>query len=168
MADTNHSHAPAGLGPVEADGIQYRGIVWFVVVMALTVIISAGLMVITFKWLDRSMKQTDAPRPPMAPAVGTQPPGPNLLYMSSGSPQLNEPGNLSQFREKEDRILNGYTYDKASGAARIPIERAKELLLQRGLPSRPPALPQPAAAAPTTTTAPGKSAAPKKAESGKK
>lgn len=168
MADTNHPHhAPAGLGPVESDGIEYRGIVWFVVVMALTVIVSAGLMIGTFKWLEGQMKRTDAPRAPFAPAAGRMPPAPNLLYMSSGSPPLSEPGNLEQLHAREDSVLNGYTYDKTSGAARIPIERAKALLLQRGLPSRTSAQPQAPANTALAKGAP-EQAALQKAESGKK
>ena len=34
MADTNHSHT--GSIPVEGDGISYRGIIWFVAVLAIT------------------------------------------------------------------------------------------------------------------------------------
>ena len=77
MADTNH--APAWMGPVEGDGIQYRGIIWFLVIMAVTVLVSAGLMVGTFKWFEREVKLADAPRPPMAQAPGQMPPAPNLL-----------------------------------------------------------------------------------------
>ena len=48
MADINHSHA--GEPPVEGDGINYRGIVWFVGVLAVTTIASAlGYAVI---WLN--------------------------------------------------------------------------------------------------------------------
>lgn len=161
MADTKLP-PPTAIGPVERDGIQYRGIIWFLVIMTVTVLVSAGLMVGAFKFLDARARRADSPRPPMAPAAGRVPPGPNLLYMASGSPELNEPGNLEQHRLREDRILTGYTYDKATGAARIPIEKAKELLLQRGLPSRTPGQPETPAKAPEAGAAPEKPAAPAK------
>ena len=152
MADTNHGHAE--IGPVEGDGISYRGILWFVAILVITTLVSQALMVGTFKWLDREFKSADAPRAPLAAPIGQLPPAPNLLYLSSDSPQLSEPGNLRQFREKEEAILKGYSYDKASGAARIPIDRAKELLLQRGLPSRDTAKPAAAATPPAKTGTP--------------
>ena len=35
MADTSHVHANP---PVEGDGVSYRGIVWFVVILAVTTV----------------------------------------------------------------------------------------------------------------------------------
>jgi hypothetical protein len=153
MADINHSHA--GAEPVEGDGISYPGIVWFVAILAITTIVSQLLMVATFKWLDHDFKAADAPRAPLAAPIGQLPPSPNLLYLSTPL-QFSEPGNLEQFREKEDAILKGYSYDKASGAAQIPIDRAKDLLLQRGLPTRDAAKPAaaPAAAKPAVEKKP--------------
>jgi hypothetical protein len=152
MADIDHGRA--AIGPVEGDGITYRGIVWFVAILAITTLVSQLLMVGAFKWLDHDFRRADAPRAPLAAPIGQLPPAPNLLYLSTGSPEVSEPGNLERFRELEDAILKGYSYDKASGAARIPIDRAKELLLQRGLPSRATEAP---AAAPVKPTAPEKS-----------
>jgi hypothetical protein len=135
MADTDH-HPHVGDGPVEGDGISYRGIVWFVAIMVATVVGSQILMVGAFKWLERDVARADPARAPLARPQGQQPPGPSLLRLESGAPELNEPGNLVVFREREDAILRGYTYDPASGAARIPIDRAKDLLIERGLPAR--------------------------------
>jgi len=135
MADINHSHL--GTGPVEGDGISYRGIVWFVIIMALTVLGSQALMVGAFKWFEHQVAAGDAPRAPLALPRGELPPAPNLMYEKSGSPELNERGHLEEFRKQEDAILNGYAYDTATGRARIPIEKAKDLLLAHGLPVRP-------------------------------
>jgi hypothetical protein len=138
MADTDHvhgHHTALGDAPVEGDGIHYGGVIWFMVVLALTVIGSQVLVMGSLKYLKHQANQTEAPRQPLAPAVGQLPPAPNLLYEASGTPELNERGTLSEFRAKEDAVLNGYNLDKATGAARIPIEKAKALLLQRGLPT---------------------------------
>jgi hypothetical protein len=154
MADI--SHRPAEISPVEGDGISYRGLVWFGVILVITTVVIQLLMVGTFKWLDHEFKSVDAPRAPLAAPIGQLPPAPNLLYLSSGSPQISEPGNLQQFRAKEEATLKGYSYDKASGAAQIPIDRAKELLLLRGLPLRDAAKPA-AATTKAGTPAAGKS-----------
>jgi len=145
MADINH-HSHVGEGPVEGDGISYRGIIWFVVVMAVTVMGSQALMVGTFKWFEHQVAAADAPRSPIAAPQGQLPPKPNLLFEESGSPQQNERGYLHEVQGKEDAILHGYAYDTATGAARIPIDKAKDLLLERGLPVRQAPAAPPAAA----------------------
>src|SRR5581483_4377284 len=46
--------------------------------------------------------------------------------------------DLRDMREAEDKILNSYGWvDKEHGVVRIPVDRAIDLLAQRGLPSRP-------------------------------
>jgi hypothetical protein len=155
--DTSHSHAadphgPAGDLPVEVDEISYRGLVWFAVVLAGTVILVQLSMYALFHVLNYEITKTDPARPPLAAAPGTLPPAPNLLYEKSGTAAQNEPGYLREFRAKEEAVLNGYSVDKAAGTARIPIAKAKELLLQRGLPVRP----QGGAAAAPAKAAPAK------------
>ena len=45
--------------------------------------------------------------------------------------------NLKAFREHEHEVLTTYGWaDKSAGVVRIPIDRAKDLLLERGLPVR--------------------------------
>ena len=63
-----------------------------------------------------------APPPP-------PPPPPNLL--------VNEPTVLDQFRTAEAHALTTYGWvDKTNNVVRLPIDRAKELVLERGLPTR--------------------------------
>ena len=51
--------------------------------------------------------------------------------------QANPNIDLKEFRAREDAELNGYGWvDQRAGTVRIPIERAMDLLLQRGLPVR--------------------------------
>ena len=45
--------------------------------------------------------------------------------------------DLKAIRAEEDKLLNGYAWvDQPKGVVRIPVERAIEVLVQRGLPSR--------------------------------
>jgi hypothetical protein len=56
--------------------------------------------------------------------------------------ETSERTELNGFREEEEKILYSYGYaDKSTGAVRIPIDRAMELIAQRGLPTRPQSLP---------------------------
>jgi hypothetical protein len=59
------------------------------------------------------------------------------------SPRLEEDerGQLNRILMKEDDILYSYGWvDQKAGVVRIPIDRAMDLLVQRGLPVRPPGL----------------------------
>jgi hypothetical protein len=126
MADTKHSHL--GDLPVEGDGISYRGIVWFVVVLVVVTVASQILVWGLFEFLQHDADKRSAARNPLAAPVGQLPPAPNLL--------TDEPTNLQQFRETEEKKLSTYQWiDKNAGSVRIPIDRAKELLLERGLPT---------------------------------
>ena len=54
-------------------------------------------------------------------------------------PQLQKTPNpdLKAIRAEEDKLLNGYAWvDQPKGVVRIPVDRAIEVLAQRGLPSR--------------------------------
>ena len=53
--------------------------------------------------------------------------------------QIDEARDLSRLHEHEDTILDGYGWvDQKAGIARIPIERAMDIVAQRGLPAPPP------------------------------
>jgi hypothetical protein len=130
MADTRHGAAPAM--PVEGDGISYSGILWFVVILTITTVVCQVLMWGLFAVLrDREASQ-DLARSPLAVPQGQAPPGPNLLAVLPGA--HGEPQNLKEFHEKETAILTTYGWtDQNTGAVRIPIDRAKELVLEKGL-----------------------------------
>ena len=69
------------------------------------------------------------------------PPSP-LSYTREPTPEphlLVVPGQeLKTMRASEDSILNSYAWvDREKGVVRIPIQRAIDILAQRGLPSRP-------------------------------
>src|SRR5215831_8694473 len=53
--------------------------------------------------------------------------------------EQSETANLVKLRASEDKLLFKYDWvDQQKGVVRIPIERAIDLLAQRGLPSMPP------------------------------
>ena len=70
---------------------------------------------------------TDIPAATQIPTARTYPPGPRLQ---------NRPWmELQEVRQREDQILNTYGWvDKNAGIVRIPIERAMDTVVQRGLP----------------------------------
>jgi hypothetical protein len=52
--------------------------------------------------------------------------------------ETNERVEIKDFRLKEEQTLNSYGWvDEKAGVVRIPIDRAMQLLAQRGLPTTP-------------------------------
>ncbi|MGD0225752.1 MAG: hypothetical protein ABSF71_25765 [Terriglobia bacterium] len=103
--------------------------------------------------------------PPASPFedVRTVPPEPRL--------QTTAPLDLKHYRDEQEKILDGYGWvDSQAGIVRIPVDRAMDLLLQKGYPvhgsspaeggpakaPRPAALPANHEAAPNPAGAEGK------------
>ena len=125
MADTNSK--PDGSTFVESDGINYRGIVVFVLILAVTTFICQGIVVAMFKYFDKEAVTSSPARATMSAPAGTMPPPPNLV--------TDEPLNLKNFRDTDKEALETYAWqDKNAGVVRLPIARAKELALERGFP----------------------------------
>ena len=69
--------------------------------------------------------------PPASPFenVRTTPPEPRL--------QTTAPLDLKHYRDEQEKILGGYGWvDSQAGVVRIPVDRAMDLLLQKGYPVR--------------------------------
>ena len=128
MADTKHHHAPSPL-KVEGDGVSYSGVFWFVVVLTVTTVACQLLVVGLFAYLDYRSPANASPRSPLASPAGQAPPAPTLLR--------DEPANLKTFKDTEHSALTSYGWvDQAAGTVRLPIDRAKDLIIERGLPVR--------------------------------
>jgi hypothetical protein len=137
MSTTNDASA----APVQTDGVSFRGIFWFVVVIFVTTFVCQGLMVGMFKYFEYDVDKTDVGRAPTA-AQATMPEikdGAVLAGTPMPEPYLlaDDPAPLVAFRAEEETRLTTYgVADKNAGTYRIPIERAKELLLKQGLAAR--------------------------------
>ena len=97
--------------------------------LILTTILSLFLVLGIFRALE--LRENAAQIPP-SPGINVDarrlPPEPRLIE--------NEPENLQQMRGAEDKILNGYSWaDEKHTLVKIPIDRAIDMLAQRGLPS---------------------------------
>ena len=107
--------------------IGYKFASWLLVAM----LISAGIVYGAFRLFERQERAagTLAQKYPLAAGVHKDPPAPNLQ---------NQPfRDIYQLRQDETGKLTSYGWvDKDGGVTRIPIDRAMEVLLQRGLPAR--------------------------------
>ncbi len=87
------------------------------------------LLWLLFNYYTRQAAQVPRNFPLSAEYQQQPPPEPRL--------QTHPQQDLFQLRAREDAVLRGYGWiDKQAGVARIPIEEAMKLVVQRGLPSR--------------------------------
>jgi len=152
MSDTNHPHVHTG-DPVEHDAVSFSGIWWFVVILTGTVVVCQLLVWGFFVWFDYRATRNDTPRSALAaPASSPVIEGGKLVSGGEQTPQpalmVDEPAVLRAYRAMQDDKLNTYGWvDQAMGTVRLPIDRAKDLVLERGLPVRQAPAAAPAAAA---------------------
>src|SRR3984957_16280458 len=126
----------------EHQDLKPAGIVYFfltlVVVTALCMFGLKGL----YAYLDHREK---ASQPEVNPLVAKVPEdtrnvAPGYPQTAFPSPKLEEDerGQLNGIRMEEEKTLYSYGWvDEEAGTVHIPIERAMDLLVQRGLPVRP-------------------------------
>jgi len=146
MSDTViHNDRNETTGGRDADGagtlhepntINVPSVVMFLVALAAAVVVVALLMRGLLRYFDARKAQEAPPPSPLAPEVRL-PPEPRLQGApgSVGSPAED----IRRFREQEDQMLNSYGWiDQQNGIIRIPIEQAKKMIEQKGLPATPP------------------------------
>ena len=114
----------------EAADISMRGIVSFVILLAVVTLAIQGAMYGVFRVFDRMEAASDPDVSPLATPANQAPADPRL--------QTTPWADLKTLRAQESSYLHGYGWvDQPAGVAHISIDRAKELLLQKGLPVRP-------------------------------
>ena len=120
----------------EHSDINVRTVLLFGAGLLAVIVACQVLMWALFGVLERQAAANDPPLSPLAVPAGRLPPEPQLL--------TNEPAGLAQFRAMEATTLEGYGWvDQPAGVARMPIAEAKKLIVERGLPVRAGAPPDP-------------------------
>jgi hypothetical protein len=103
--------------------------VWFVVLLVGTTLAIHLSMLGLFNVFAHMEAAADPDVTPLMRPAGEPPPEPRL--------QTTPWQDLTRFRANEDRHLHSYGWiDEKAGVAHVPIDKAKALLLQRGLPAR--------------------------------
>jgi hypothetical protein len=150
MSDT---HRPAGgQAPETFDqeiNVRAMGIfgIWLLIGTILIMILMWGLY---RGLLHEEAKQDVVVSPLVDPKVQRVPPEPHL--------QVTPHPDLTVFKAEEARRASSYGWvDEGSGVVHVPVERAMDLLLEKGVPSRAQAsipVPVPQAATPPPAPAP--------------
>jgi len=128
-----HAHPHGSLENVEVahehSDIEIRGIVGFLVGLVVVAILIHISMWGLFVGLEKYEASNDPFVTPLAAPPGQLPAEPRL--------QTTPWQDLTRFHQEERQRVESYGWvDKNAGVGHVPIERAKELLLQRGLPAR--------------------------------
>ncbi len=143
MTDQLHPANPTpGNGGYERTDIGVAGVLYFLLGLAVAGLLAYFLVDGLYSYLD---KRSEAEQAPVDPLVTNAPTDTRRIakdYPQSAfpSPKLEEDerGQLNAIRLKEEQTLSTYDYiDKNAGTIRIPIDRAMDLIAQRGLPVRP-------------------------------
>lgn len=145
-SESSHSHG-SGVGHEQFD-LKIAPVVWFLIGLTVATVVICLLMVGMFDALKSRGDKSHGETSPLASERQKLPPEPRLQLAPSSAEQIEsgQPPNLKQdhpleemkrLREEEDAKLNSYGWvDEKAGVARIPIDEAKKLLLEKGIPKR--------------------------------
>ncbi len=147
--------ASAGYERTDANVV---GIVVFLTALAIFAAVTGLLCYGIGKVINAHLNKEDGPNSKWTKTVdvrqlGNMPSSPELqnkvaeLTQTFPTPRLqidNGDQDIADLHAREDLLLSNYSWiDQSNGTVRIPIERAMELIAQRGLPVAPPVETQP-------------------------
>jgi hypothetical protein len=126
----------------EHSDLNIRAIVWSAIVLAAVCIGTAIFIYFLFNFFERQAKGRDPKLSPLAVPATQMPTTTNTTPEFGDAPEprllTSEPTYLRDVRQREQQVLHGYGWvDQGGGVTRIPIDEAKKLLLERGMPVRP-------------------------------
>jgi len=136
----------------EASDVRVSGILVFLVALTIFAVVTAAMAYGVGKVLDARMAKEDGPPSKWTKTVdvrqlGDMPNSPELqnkvatLMQQYPTPRLQTDDgaqDVTDLHAREDLLLDNYSWvDAAHTKVRIPIERAMELIAQRGLPVAP-------------------------------
>ena len=114
----------------EESDVNIGAILGFGAALIVVAVLLYLLTYVLFRYFEIREGRRVTPEYPLAAAQANRvPPEPRL--------QTDPREDLREMREKEDALLGSYGWvDKNAGVARIPIEEAMKLVVERGLPAR--------------------------------
>ncbi|MGA7219819.1 MAG: hypothetical protein WBX38_15985 [Candidatus Sulfotelmatobacter sp.] len=134
--DPNHAN-----GSYEHRDLQPSTILYFLLILLVVTVICMFALKGVYGFLDRRERAAQPEVNPLATSIpaDTRHVAPGYAQTTFPSPRLedDERGQLNGFLTDEENTLYSYGWvDQKAGTVRIPIERAMDLLVQRGLPVR--------------------------------
>jgi len=139
----------------EGSDVRVSGVVVFLTALSIFVVVTAILCVGIGKVINSQIAKADGPENKWGHQVdvrklGNLPNSPELqqqfatLANQLPTPRLQTDDGYQEMHAREDLLLENYSWaDQSKGTVRIPIERAMELIAERGLPVAPAAVAKP-------------------------
>jgi hypothetical protein len=130
----------------ERQDLSVTGVFYFMIGLAVVIALVYGIVGGMYKFLESTDKKRQAPVNPMAIKTGvdtrsmTFPTVQQKVDETFPQPVLEHSERLQyhNFAKEQDKVLASYDWvDQKNGVVRIPIDKAMDLLAQRGLPVRP-------------------------------
>src|ERR1700692_4354521 len=126
----------------EREDLSTRGVFLFMAGLALSGIVIYFIIVGMYSFLDKYERSQMATASPLVTTKGSMSrvvtqEDMDKKFKDNGAPMLetNERGQLRDFLMNQENQLNSYGWvDEKSGVAHIPIERAMDVLIERGVP----------------------------------
>jgi hypothetical protein len=139
--DTKHGN-PGGHGSFEHQDLSPRSILYFLMVLGVATIVCIFILRGVYEFLD---KRERASQPEVNPLVTNVPEDTRHVlarYPQTAFPdpklEEDERTQLNGIRTAEEKMLYSYGWvNEQNGTVHIPIERAMDLIVQRGLSVRP-------------------------------
>jgi hypothetical protein len=141
MSNEIHPANSTGNGGYERSDIGVAGVLYFLAGLAVAGLLAYFVVAGLYSYLE---KRSEAGQAPVSPLATNAPE--DTRHISRDYPQgafpnpkleEDERGQLNGIRLKEEQTLSTYDYiDQKAGTVRIPIDRAMDLIAQRGLPVR--------------------------------
>jgi hypothetical protein len=114
----------------EVRDADVKAILWFGLILAVVLVVVAVIIGLLYGFLGIRYVERASPPPPLLEEAQGLPPQPRL--------QRDPVEDMEQMQAENEAVLNSYGWvDEEAGIVHIPIERAMELTLERGLPTRP-------------------------------
>jgi hypothetical protein len=134
----NHGHADTEF---EHEDLGSRGVYAFMIGLAVSGMVIYFIIVGMYRFLDNYERSQMATASPLVTTKGTisrvvTQADMERDFKDNGAPLLetNERGQLRDFLMNQENQLNSYGWvDEKAGVAHIPIERAMDVLIQRGV-----------------------------------
>jgi hypothetical protein len=149
MSDETVNHGRNGHGvEFEHEDLSTRGIFAFMIGLAISGVVIYFIITGMYTFLDKYEKSQMTTASPLVKADESGRIASRAVtkadvekaFKENGAPMLedNEREQLHKFLMDQEKQLNSYGWvDEKAGVAHIPIERAMQLTVQRGLPVRP-------------------------------
>jgi len=142
MSDETKPESTTGHGSYERQDLQATGVLYFFLGLAVFVLLCIFGLRGVFAVLDHREKELQPAVNPLVTNVPT-----DTRHIAPGYPQSSFPnpkleederGQLNGIRIAEENTLYSYGWvDEKAGTVHIPIDRAMDLIVQRGLPLGP-------------------------------